>query len=181
MIMEEKLREAQDKFINGIARVTELMGLSDATGRIYGFLYMSPLPVSLDDICERLSLTKGTVSLYLRQMEDKNLIKRTWVGNTRKKFYEVRTDLWEVMVENFQQKFKKRFDVTLATVDDSMRLIEESLGEVEEEERHKALLIINRLAVLKEFHLKGIKFLETFLLEKGNLDKEIRKIDIKGD
>jgi len=48
--MDEEITKIQDKFVDSIARTGELMGFSEAMSRIYGLLYISPLPLSLDDI-----------------------------------------------------------------------------------------------------------------------------------
>jgi len=179
--MDERLIEVQDRFVDGIARVSELMGFSDAMGRIYGLLYLNPGPLSLDDICDRLSLTKGTVSLYLSQLEDKGVISRVSVRNTRKKYYEIKSDVWKVMSDNLQQRFREKLDISLSTADTTIELVEKNLSEMELEERNKASLMLQRLTVFKEFNLKVLKFFEVFLSEDKPEDrKEIRKIHIGG-
>ncbi len=179
--MDKNLEEAQDRFIEGIARISELMGFSDGMGRIYGYLYMSPLPLSLDDICERLSLTKGTVSLYLKQMEERNIIRRVRVRNNRKKFYEIIPDIHQVMSAIFQERLKKKIEVVLSTLDSSMELVEKSLPELELEERNQASLIFHRLSVFKDFSSKAFKlmtYIHSEIKEPDDFEK-IKKIDIR--
>ena len=180
--MDKKLAEAQDSFIEGISRISEFMGFSDGMGRIYGLLYMSAVPLSLDDICDRLALTKGTVSLYLKQMEERNIIRKAPVRKTRKKYYEIRPDFEDSLKEIFQERFKKRMEVILSTARKSISLIDEAMDELKEEEKEKALLMHHRLSHFKDFSLHILKFIQNFILEEkeNNLFEEIKKIKIEG-
>jgi DNA-binding transcriptional regulator GbsR (MarR family) len=158
--MDEKIINIQDKFINSIARTGELMGFSEAMSRIYGLLYISPLPVSLDDICERLSLTKGTVSLYLKHLEERDLIGRAYVKKSRKKYYDIRHDLWHVLREEFRNKAQQKLNITLQAAEKSRKCLEESFEEMDEEKRKDTELIIDRLSTFEEFNLKALKFVK---------------------
>lgn len=158
--MDEEIIKIQDKFVNSIARTGELMGFSEAMSRIYGLLYISPLPLSLDDICERLSLTKGTVSLYLKHLEERDLIGRAYIKKSRKKYYEIRHDLWHVIREEFRNKAKQKLDLTLQTVEKSRKILEESLSETDEEKRKDTEIILDRLCIFENFNVKALKFLQ---------------------
>ncbi len=76
--MNENFQKAQDICIEHAAQISDLFGLSDGMARILALLYLSPEPVSIPVICEKLSLTKGTVSLYLRLLEERKIIARAW-------------------------------------------------------------------------------------------------------
>ena len=71
--MNKHFQAAQDLCIEHASQLSSLFGLSDGMARILGMLYMSPEPVSIPAICEKLSLTKGTVSLYLRMLEERKV------------------------------------------------------------------------------------------------------------
>ena len=177
----EKIREAQDKFVDGISRVSELMGFSDAMGRIYGLLYMSALPLSLDDICERLGLTKGTVSLYLKQLEERDIIRRVKVRNSRKKFYELRPDFDKVIHGIFRERLKKKMEIIQSTLDETIELVEEIFPELDANERNRADLIYHRLTVFKDFSLHVFKLMEYLHGDdkKEDIIDKIKRIEIR--
>lgn len=54
--------EAVDLFV-GLAQV---VGLPKSIGQIYGLLYISTVPLSLDEIAERLDISKGSASQGLK-------------------------------------------------------------------------------------------------------------------
>ena len=65
--------------MDAIGRITDFWGFSRIMGRIYGLLYLSREPLSLDYISEELSVSKGNVSLNIRSLERWNMVKKTWV------------------------------------------------------------------------------------------------------
>lgn len=48
------------------ARVCQFLGIRRSTGQIYGLLYLSPKPLTLDEIAESLGISRGSVSTGTR-------------------------------------------------------------------------------------------------------------------
>jgi len=48
------------------ARVCQFLGIRRSTGQIYGLLYLSPEPLTLDEIAESLGISRGSVSTGTR-------------------------------------------------------------------------------------------------------------------
>lgn len=44
-------------------------------GQLYGLLYLSPKPLTLDEMAESLSISKGNVSINIRALERWNMVK----------------------------------------------------------------------------------------------------------
>ncbi len=51
-------------FVDGV----KVLGLPRSIGEIYGLLFISPEPLSLDDLVERLGISKGSASQGLRTL-----------------------------------------------------------------------------------------------------------------
>ena len=56
--------EAIDFFV----RMMSVMGLPRSVGEIYGLLYFSEIPLSMDDISRRLSISMGSTSQGLKTL-----------------------------------------------------------------------------------------------------------------
>ena len=84
--MNSYLENARQNFIQGMSRISSFWGFPRAMGAIYGAIYLSPTPLSLDEIVEQVGVTKGAVSTNVRQLErlrmvHKHIAKReTWFG-----------------------------------------------------------------------------------------------------
>ena len=61
--MNDELSLAQENFIQGMSRISNFWGFPRAMGALFGAIYLSPEPLSLDELVERadraLYLAKG--------------------------------------------------------------------------------------------------------------------------
>ena len=100
-----------DTFNQEFIRITgELgagLGLNRSIGQIYGLLYMSDAPLSLDTITTTLKMSKGSVSLNIRELEKWEAVRKIWVNGTRKDFYEANTDFINIVYKRTKIRTEK--------------------------------------------------------------------------
>ena len=100
-----------DTFNQEFIRITgELgagLGLNRSIGQIYGLLYMSDKPLSLDTITATLKMSKGSVSLNIRELEKWEAVKKIWVNGTRKDFYEANSDFINIIYKRTKMRTEK--------------------------------------------------------------------------
>lgn len=101
---------AQLELMEQAARLFQRLGVPRSTGQIYGLLFSSPQPLSLDDIADALSLSKTSASTGTRQLLNYNLIRQAWLPGERKDYFEARTDLQEVLRANYHTLIKPRLE-----------------------------------------------------------------------
>lgn len=68
-------------------RAAQDLGLSRVVGQILLHLYLQPAEQSLDQIAEDLGLSKASVCIGIRQIEDLGLVKRVWKKGDRRNYY----------------------------------------------------------------------------------------------
>lgn len=85
------------------------LGLNRSIGQIYGLLYMSDAPLSLDTISTTLKMSKGSVSLNIRELEKWEAVKKIWVNGTRKDFYEADIDFVNIIYKRMKLRIEKIF------------------------------------------------------------------------
>ena len=78
------------------ARLCQLFGMPKSTGQVYGLLYLSSKPLSLDDIVEQLGISKASASLATRQLLNWGAIRQIMVLGQHRDFYEVVANISEV-------------------------------------------------------------------------------------
>ena len=66
--MNSSNNSPQEHFIQGMSRISNFWGFPRAMGAIYGAIYLSPAPVSLDELVEQVGVSKGSVSTNVRQL-----------------------------------------------------------------------------------------------------------------
>ncbi|HVL81762.1 MAG TPA: MarR family transcriptional regulator [Actinomycetota bacterium] len=110
-------------FVDGVGAGAAPSGiLSQLQGRIFALLYLSPEPLSLDDIAGELQQSKSNISMTIRGLVEWHLVRRVDVPGSRKDHYEAATDFWRVMQEIFERRFRWMVRQVVATVDETRRV-----------------------------------------------------------
>lgn len=91
------LDEAERRFIDDLARLLVPWGVPQTAARVYGYLLLSPAPVSLDRLSEDLQVSKSSASVAARLLEMYTLARRHAVRGSRRVLYEA-SDNYEGML-----------------------------------------------------------------------------------
>lgn len=82
-----------DFFCDGI----KLLGLPKSIGEIYGILFVSSEPLALDDLVEKLGISKGSASQGLRMLKSLGAVRESEVIAGRKSYYEPDVELKQLV------------------------------------------------------------------------------------
>jgi DNA-binding transcriptional regulator GbsR (MarR family) len=85
-----------------------MLGLPRSTGQIYGLLYLSPKPLSLDDLAATLSISKGSASIGTRHLAGWGAIRQVWVQGDRRDHFEALGDLARLLQASYSEFVKPR-------------------------------------------------------------------------
>jgi DNA-binding transcriptional regulator GbsR (MarR family) len=107
----------------GLSRISEFWGFPKAMGAIFGALYLSPAPLSLDELVEQVGVTKGAVSTNVRALERLGMVHRHLQMGERKDYYTAETDLWKVVKGILREREKSEFDLALRSVSESLEML----------------------------------------------------------
>ena len=93
------IRAVHDSMLDGLGQLADYFGFSKVLGQLYGTLMLSATPLSLDDMVERLDISKASVSMNMRSLEHMGMVRQVWVrgGGGRRKYYEAETDYWKII------------------------------------------------------------------------------------
>lgn len=76
-------------FVDGV----KVLGFPRSIGEIYGLLFISPEPLSLDDLVQRLGISKGSASQGLRALKGLGAVREIPVESSRRVHYQADTEL----------------------------------------------------------------------------------------
>jgi len=71
----------------------KVLGLPRSIGEIYGLLFISPKPLSLDDLVERLGISKGSASQGLRALKGLGAVQEIDLENSRRVHFQADIEL----------------------------------------------------------------------------------------
>jgi DNA-binding transcriptional regulator GbsR (MarR family) len=143
------LTEARQHALNGLSRISEFWGFPRAMGAIYGAIYLSPQPLSLDELVDQVGVTKGAISTNVRLLERLGMVHRKIQMGERKDYYTAETDFWKIIKNILREREKSEFDHALSTVQESLQMIDE--GPIDPQEVELARFYQKRLQNMQGF------------------------------
>jgi len=142
----DDLECSREALIQALGRQSAFWGLGRTAGEMYAALYLSPEPLSLAEVAARLAVTKGNISVAIRQLERLGMVRRSWRKGDRRVFFEAETDFWRIAHDVLRRRHKPEFDQSFDLVAESVRLAQEAPPSAERE------AALGRLARLQEFY-----------------------------
>jgi DNA-binding transcriptional regulator GbsR (MarR family) len=124
--------------------------LTQLQGRIFGFLYLQPGSVSLDEITSELGQSKGNVSINIRGLVDWHFVRRVSVAGSRKDHYQAASDFWRVMQEIMERRFRWNIRQVIAACDETGRAASEGTRPSRRASRENEF-VRERLEALRSF------------------------------
>ena len=115
------LTEARQQMIENLSRISEFWGFSRAMGGLYAALYLSPGPLSLDELIPIVGVTKGAISTNIRALEQLGMVHRHLRTGDRKDYYEADTEFWKIVKTILERREKPEFDKALAGVSATLK------------------------------------------------------------
>jgi DNA-binding transcriptional regulator GbsR (MarR family) len=144
---------ARREMVETSGTLFQLFGFPRSTGQIYGLLYLSARPLSLDHLVESLSMSKGSASMGARQLSGWGVIRQVWVPGDRRDHFEAVGDFGQLLRASFSEFVKPRLyssERRLASISEELERDVERGALSEEEYRFCA----ERLRLLLRFQKK---------------------------
>jgi DNA-binding transcriptional regulator GbsR (MarR family) len=106
-------QEAKDKFINTWGSLGTLWGINKAMAQIHALLYVSPKPLSMEEIMADLHISRGNTSMNLRQLIDWGIVFKTSVAGERKEFFKSEKDVQELAKTIARERSRREIQPTI--------------------------------------------------------------------
>ncbi len=178
--MHDTLIAVNDSTIAGLGRLARFFGFSDVMGRLYGTLLLSPEPMSLDDLGDTLEISKGSVSMNMRDLERWGMAKEVWMRGERRKFYKAESDMWQVIRNVLGSREQREVQLALHVLGESIEKLQAAECQLSPEEQKVARFYLDRIGDLQAFFQFAQLALEAVLGTDRVLDFEaITKIEIE--
>ena len=156
------------RFVDQVGEIAGSLGVNRSVGQLYAALYMSPEPMSLDDMAEACEMSKGNVSLNIRELERWGAVRRVWVRGDRKDYYEAERDVPQIVIRRLKEGLGRRLSTLEAALDDASEHVKQMKSDAKSKAFYKERLAeirkLNRsmrrvLNTLDRFYKMGKRFL----------------------
>ena len=102
--------EIEVEGIDYFVRFMGVLGLPRSVGEIYGLLYFSKDPLSMDEIVKRLGMSLGSASQGLRTLRSFKAIRTTYVLGERKDHYVAETEFRNLIGAYIKEEIMPHLD-----------------------------------------------------------------------
>ena len=172
--MNQKLEESIDLFTQGWGEISSFWGINRVMAQLYALLFSSDKPLKLDDMSERLGISRSNVSTNIRALKDWGVIRKKLVKGDRRDFYEIDDDIWKVIIQFIRERKKRELEPIITVMNKSIQLIDTSKEKMSDPERETAQIFLTRLK-----NLEKISSVVNFMLEQFLVGKEINSGTLK--
>ena len=107
------LDHIESEVVSLFVQIAHMLGLPRSYGEIYGLLFISPQPLALDHLIERLGISKGSASQGLRFLRDAGAVQIVYVPNDRRTHYEAVAHLRHLVGRFLRDKMIPHLDVSI--------------------------------------------------------------------
>lgn len=170
-----------DSMLDGLGQLATYFGFSKVMGQLYGALLLSAEPLSLDDLMDRLSISKASVSMNMRTLEHMGMVRQVWVrgGGGRRKYYEAETDFWQIIANVLSGREMRDVDRALAVMQEDMDRLTAALPTMKDEDQRLARLYLERIGQIEALFRFAQLIITSILSRVGELNLEdVSHIDI---
>lgn len=122
-----KLTPAVEKYVLHWGEMGTRWGTNRTVAQIHALLYLSPKPLTADDIVETLSIARSNVSTSIRELQSFGLVKMTHIMGDRRDYFEAISDVWELFTIIMEQRWKREISPTVT-------MLKSCVSEVERED-----------------------------------------------
>jgi len=154
-----------------VGKLIEFWGFKRNMGRVWSVLYLSPEPLSAEDLRTSLKLSSGAVSMTVNDLLRWGVVRKVWVQGERKDFYTAEVQLWRMISRVFNEREKSEIVMAIEAFEEALAEVSKLRAASDPKVRARADLQYERIKQLLELARLGKKLVET-LLATAKIDAE---------
>ena len=120
------LERAQDQFILEWGRMSSSWGINRTMAQIHALLFVSGVPLEVNEIMDRLHISRGNASMNLRELMEWGLVRRFRRPGDRKDTYVSDTDPWQMFGRVIRERKRREIDPTADVIKECVAMLPKS-------------------------------------------------------
>ena len=124
-----ELNSTTQKFIVHWGEMGSRWGINRTVAQIHALLYISPEPLTAEDVSACLSVARSTVSTGLRELQSWNIVKVVHVLGDRRDHFEVIGNVWEMFRIVLEERKRREIDPALEMLRETALELEQTPDE----------------------------------------------------
>ena len=161
--MKNIASEIRTRLVEVGGRTSQDLGLGRIVGQILVYLYLRNGDCSLDKIGEDLGLSKASVSVAVRQLENLGLLRRAWKKGDRKGYYRTADDIGSALQNGLLSFIRQKMQAVGTELDYVNKMFEKA--EISSNTDPDTQFLYNRIKRAKLLHDQVGQTLESPLMK----------------
>jgi DNA-binding transcriptional regulator GbsR (MarR family) len=120
-----EIGQIKEKFILHWGEMGSLWGINRTMAQVHALLFVSEKPLCANDIMDELQISRGNVSMALRELIAWGLVSRVHIKGERREFYTTEKDVWTMFRIIARERKKREIDPTMDVLRDSVTALQQ--------------------------------------------------------
>lgn len=105
--------EAKEKFISTWGALGTLWGINKAMAQIHAILFISPEPLSMEEVMKELDISRGNASMNLRSLMEWGIVYKVNKTGERKEYFTCEKDTTELARTIAKERSRREIQPTI--------------------------------------------------------------------
>ncbi len=163
------LAQADLAVADAVGALMELWGFKRQLGRIWAVLFLSDQPRCAPDLCDRLQISTGLLSMSLAELRRWGVVRSVEVEGDRKEHFQAETNVWRLVTRVLREREMGALQAALATFERSLEEVRRALADVDPAVKAQARFKLRRLEQLVELSRTALNVLR-LLVDSARVD-----------
>ena len=152
-----------------VGALMELWGFRRQLGRIWTVLFLSERPLAAPELCSRLDISTGLLSMSLAELREWGVVRGVAVDGDRKEHYQAETNVWRLVAKVLRERERKAVEAALSTFDQLLAEVRAAAAHGDPASRALARFKARRLEMLAGLCQAALNVLR-LLLDSARVD-----------
>lgn len=144
---------------DAVGALMELWGFRRQLGRVWAVLFLSDRPLAAPELCARLEISTGLLSMSLAELRRWGVVRPVEVPGDRKEHYEPETNVWRLVARVLREREQRAVEGALATFERALHDARAALIELDPEVKAAARFKARRLELLVDLSRAALNVL----------------------
>ena len=163
------LHRAELAVADAVGNLMELWGFRRQLGRIWAVLFLSERPLAAPELCGRLHISTGLLSMSLSELRGWGVVKGVAVPGDRKEHFEAETNIWAMVRRVLAERERQAIQGAREAVEAALQEVKGALSDLDPTVKAQARFRVQRLEQLAQLCRVGQNLLDV-LLDSARVD-----------